>query len=73
MADGLHCHVVMSLTIPSVSTVVSIELRAGGAAPHASGSVMLNVSREKSPYRFKMDPNDHLPRQASDNDDLSRH
>jgi hypothetical protein len=58
VADGLHCHVVMSLTIPSVSTVVSIELRAGGAAPHAPGSVMLNVSREKSPCCFDVDQND---------------
>ena len=82
VADGLHCHVVMSLTIPSVSTVVSIELRAGGAAPHAPGSVMLNVSREKSPCCFDVDQNDPwkwiyemnkrpFAKTGWDNDDLS--
>jgi hypothetical protein len=59
VADGLHCHVLLTLTIPDFSTVVSIEIRAGagadgaeaeaeaGAGENAPGSVMLNISRGK--------------------------
>ena len=44
--DGLHAHLLLTLTIPDFATVVSLEIRAGaGASPSAPGSVTLNVSR----------------------------
>ena len=46
MQDGLHAHLLLTLTIPDFATLVSLEIRAGaGASPSAPGSVTLNVSR----------------------------
>ena len=45
VVDGLHAHVLVTLTIPDFSTIVSLEIRGAGTRPGALGSVMLNVSR----------------------------
>ena len=48
VADGLHCHIVITLVIPDFSTVVSVELRGAdgaGSEPNALGSTTLTVGR----------------------------
>ena len=45
VVDGLHTHVLLTLSLPDdVTTTVSIEVRAV-ATPRATGSLMVNVSR----------------------------
>lgn len=43
--DGLHAHLLVTLTIPDFATIVSLEIRGAGTKPGAPGSVIVTVSR----------------------------
>ena len=45
LADGLHAHLLVTLTIPDFATVVSLEIRGAGSKPGAPGSVIVTVRR----------------------------
>ena len=45
VTDGLHAHLLLTIKISDLSTVVSLEIRGAGDKPNAPGSVMLNVTR----------------------------
>jgi sucrose-6-phosphate hydrolase SacC (GH32 family) len=44
VADGLHSHLLLTVTLSDAATVAAIEIRAGAKA-RAPGSLMVNVSR----------------------------
>ena len=45
VTDGLHAHVLVTIKISDLATVVSLEIRGAGDKPNAPGSVILNVTR----------------------------
>ena len=45
LRDGLHAHLLVTLTIPDFATVVSLEIRGAGSKPGAPGSAIVTVSR----------------------------